>query len=1250
MGHLGGAKAVDAMPRFHQPFSGETYDSVARGPGGLNSRAMEAWRTFIGEPDAVRKWAFLSKQYDRGDYQQELEDFPEAFGELYAGGPSEHMATTIIEKTTAARIWPLYMAPWKKSNDMRISWKRHIYEQHMLDRTPEESVPRYVYNRSEKGEATLNRYAIAFVQEATFAATLLGQKRAAHNCEQIVEASVNTACFGAVITVLTRGKDPSRRPPRRDINDATGRQKLIEKYQYETSMFGVMQKDGGGMDTIRQIGEQEIADNNGGARANFCVIPAGCERFTKGTMDGKFYKTGGLVSREAASSFKPTGLGKLAVVESHAFNTGDGVLSDPFYTRATIGGFMTLDDHLLDQETAQSYKTAQMTSQGYDGQGDRYHDFRVEDYYKFAGVWDFRMPDCNITNTIGKQFLRDIGCYTYGQAYARCTERKKFDQVLEKLASLPHDKKQECLNTLRVLNENDLLAQHELPTTWDEKAFDTMLSNNKIQASTIYSVAEHIKFAQDKERGRFQLADDTIAYETYMAAQRGGVKRKRMADVGTAVATATPLPSPFASPFAAFAAGGVVPMQVDMDEEKEASPFIPLTGGNDQMRDERADLQKEIKTMVGELASNAALGLTTAGGDEALCEEYLDNLKEAIGRDRAAHATMLREIAGILRDQRAIQKQLKAANVQVPFSLLETWATVIAPELGRQQLTSVLSGIRSNFTYVETKLREEKTSPDTVPFLADDVLQSSWASVPTPSAAPAAGGDAVAAPPSLQRRDGKFVLASVLVDGSAGVPLPHDALAPTVCANHVTLFKFDTQMAEGIWSNARAFIQSVRQLARMRQERQDAFLWSCLLSAMLQHRSFVVRDPNTGARSLNMAALHANLHGQGQAPLLKDLKEIIANVDIMAPALPSQAHLATVVQCASAILEGCATTANLNALQQDGPTTDSLTNVNNALLAFRVANADWVAKLRNTWRVGPSKPDAALAAPDAPALHPASSGGRVQLEWTEANIRGLLMRATLASGAFFRFCIQNDVRLPFLLRLFRPYKTYLTGKVLRMIAGEHGAARTYFMNPDWMWSQNAAQKMVFGHYSVYFKTIVTEPKMIHIFDNAFIQKYIGGHGVQAWNPLNESHKQHYKDGRLDRDIFVTMQPMNRWCTPSFFLPFTGRLPTGDTVDVEFAKQMYYPACEAITTTWAVPMNGRAYGGEDGQSVHNPKSNQMCMQELQIRYDSKSKQITHVIRDQGHLGDVYAGHLKVINKAVSHFQVPDYVQEKRMSLD
>lgn len=94
-----------------------------------------------------------------------------------------------------------------------------------------------------------------------------------------------------------------------------------------------------------------------------------------------------------------------------------------------------------------------------------------------------------------------------------------------------------------------------------------------------------------------------------------------------------------------------------------------------------------------------------------------------------------------------------------------------------------------------------------------------------------------------------------------------------------------------------------------------------------------------------------------------------------------------------------------------------------------------------------------LAAHYAKAPRGATTLSKTRLngnEWSRQFIRSVLDRASLTSGEYYRFAVDNDIPLPFALTLWRPNKTYNMGSLVRMVAGPNGAGCTPYKNPNFM--------------------------------------------------------------------------------------------------------------------------------------------------------------------------------------------------------
>jgi hypothetical protein len=261
-------------------------------------------------------------------------------------------------------------------------------------------------------------------------------------------------------------------------------------------------------------------------------------------------------------------------------------------------------------------------------------------------------------------------------------------------------------------------------------------------------------------------------------------------------------------------------------------------------------------------------------------------------------------------------------------------------------------------------------------------------------------------------------------------------------------------------------------------------------------------------------------------------------------------------------------------------------------------------------------------------------------EWTHAAVRALLFRAALVTGDPLRFCVEKNIPVPIALTAWRPYKTYLMGSALRMQAGADGAAVTYFKNPDMMFADNAAQKVVYGHYTLYLRTIVTQPERIIIAYDIYSTGYFGGNGPDVWDACDEDDVSGFADNVMARDIFVTYQAMNESGSngknSSSWRSLTGIMPSSYSVSSDVNEKMHYPGCAGVAQMWGwktdnIDFNDRSYHAM--LSDHGNRSNVICFQDFQIR--STGSGGFESTREAGHWGPhVYEG-CGVVRDGKSH---------------
>lgn len=174
----------------------------------------------------------------------------------------------------------------------------------------------------------------------------------------------------------------------------------------------------------------------------------------------------------------------------------------------------------------------------------------------------------------------------------------------------------------------------------------------------------------------------------------------------------------------------------------------------------------------------------------------------------------------------------------------------------------------------------------------------------------------------------------------------------------------------------------------------------------------------------------------------------------------------------------------------------------------------------------------------------------------------------------------------------------------------------------------AAQKTIYGHYTMYNKTVILRPEQVVLMHNVYCSGYVGGWGVSVWDPLDDYHSDQYSDSHLEHDCFITLGPMYHTTSgdqETSWRSLTGVVPDSLHAREDVHEMMKYPGCKAIANHWHWLTNAKDYG--QGQNVEykiavdptERKQNVLCFQAAQMKWNMHDGDFTKVVTDEGHWG-------------------------------
>lgn len=177
------------------------------------------------------------KPITQSPYTRENLDLPDA----YVGSNYYLSQVLITNITKQEQFWVTEVLPWQKSEDKdSLEWDELNFNDHMLNRRPEESTSRLLSFERTENRAAFVSYGIAMILESGFYKTQSGKMFYSLHLTQIMNATVETACMGAALALL------NAKPPSTFFNERNDmgldHDAFARTLSAEVDMFGVLHK------------------------------------------------------------------------------------------------------------------------------------------------------------------------------------------------------------------------------------------------------------------------------------------------------------------------------------------------------------------------------------------------------------------------------------------------------------------------------------------------------------------------------------------------------------------------------------------------------------------------------------------------------------------------------------------------------------------------------------------------------------------------------------------------------------------------------------------------------------------------------------------------------------------------------------------------------------------------------------------------------------------------------------------------
>lgn len=163
---------------------------------------------------------------------------------------------------------------------------------------------------------------------------------------------------------------------------------------------------------------------------------------------------------------------------------------------------------------------------------------------------------------------------------------------------------------------------------------------------------------------------------------------------------------------------------------------------------------------------------------------------------------------------------------------------------------------------------------------------------------------------------------------------------------------------------------------------------------------------------------------------------------------------------------------------------------------------------------------------------------------------------------------------------------------------------------------NAAQKMIFGHFTMYFKTVVLRNEMITIYRDIYCSRPVGGNGRASWDPNNKDHTAAYKNHQLSTaSCFWTFVRQNQ-SDCHWWQSMTGTLPSSIPGDETVKSRIEWDGASGFANHWNYGNGGADHSPDQPFKWRTDKNdrrhNVICIQDFQMKYDPSEGRYSDVV--------------------------------------
>lgn len=246
---------------------------------------------------------------------------------------------------------------------------------------------------------------------------------------------------------------------------------------------------------------------------------------------------------------------------------------------------------------------------------------------------------------------------------------------------------------------------------------------------------------------------------------------------------------------------------------------------------------------------------------------------------------------------------------------------------------------------------------------------------------------------------------------------------------------------------------------------------------------------------------------------------------------------------------------------------------------------------------------------------------------TIKDVADILSLLPVRDAWYFKKCFEEDIVPPIGYIYEKPHATYEMGTLILCIDGSVGSLD--YMPPEIAAGEDPRDMMMHFTFAMYYKGIVHSGRDLLRIPDVYCRRYVGGNGLQTWDPTNPSHVSLYttntQQNEIAKDGFVKACDMWHDHSTTTVRDITGEFPAKFPATREDKERTQYPGSKTLCQKWRwTNANVMKEDNYYNQSQYVPRWNTILCQDHQGMWDGKGG-FSRIIENRGAWGNnIYNG--------------------------